>query len=45
MQTGHQIVDQISQMPFTGNIIPEMWYKNLTFANKKPHFVAITILV
>jgi len=42
--TGCPAVDQISKLNMTGNIIPAMWYKNITFQNKKPHFVAITIL-
>lgn len=44
MNTGCAAVDQVGQMNIQGNVIPPMWYKNLTFKNGKPHFVAITIL-
>lgn len=44
MKTGNKIVDKISEMEFQGNIIPTKWMKNITFANKKPHVVAVVIL-
>ena len=40
----HPVVEKIGKMNWTGNVIPTNWFRNITFANGKPHFVAITIL-
>lgn len=37
-------VEQIGRMNWTGNIIPANWFKELRFANGKPHVNAILIL-
>ena len=42
--TGNQIVDQITELRITGNIIPENWYKAITKLNGKPYLNAIIIL-
>lgn len=44
MKSGCKVADQIGELEIVGNIIPHLWYKNITFTNGKPHFVAITIL-
>src|SRR5690606_15381320 len=44
MFVNHKIVDKIGAMNITGNVIPTNWFRKITFANGKPHFVAITIL-
>lgn len=44
MKSGCQIVDQIGEMEIVGNIVPHLWYKNITFSSGKAHFVAITLL-
>lgn len=42
--TGNKIVDQVSQIHFTGNIIPITWYKTIVNDTGKPYWVAINIL-
>lgn len=37
-------VRQISEMRFTGNIVPDAWYKNIKFPNGKVDFLSIVIL-
>ena len=44
MFVDHDVVEKIGQLQITGNVIPTSWFRNITFANGKPHFVAITIL-
>ncbi|NMH70486.1 DnaD domain protein [Bacillus sp. RO3] len=44
MKSGCQVVDQISEWEIKGNIVPHLWYKNMTFSSGKAHFVAITLL-
>jgi DNA-binding Lrp family transcriptional regulator len=44
LSTGNTIVDQISEMNFTGNIIPAEWFKTLRGPNGKPMLLAIDIL-
>ncbi|PFG04491.1 DnaD domain protein [Bacillus sp. es.034] len=44
MKSGCQVVDQIGEMEIVGNIVPHLWYKNITFSSGKAHFVAITLL-
>ena len=42
--TGNDIVDRISEINMTGNIIPHNWYKNILFESRKPDLIAIVIL-
>ncbi|WP_282138294.1 DnaD domain-containing protein [Rossellomorea aquimaris] len=44
MKSGCQVVDQIGELEIVGNIVPHLWYKNITFSNGKSHFVAIALL-
>ncbi|RBP02494.1 DnaD domain-containing protein [Rossellomorea aquimaris] len=44
MKSGCQVVDQIGELEIVGNIVPHLWYKNITFSSGKAHFVAITLL-
>ena len=44
LSTGNTIVDQISEMNFTGNIIPAEWFRTLRGPNGKPMLLAIDIL-
>jgi DnaD/phage-associated family protein len=44
MKSGCQIVDQIGELEIVGNIVPHLWYKNITFSSGKAHFVAIALL-
>ena len=37
-------VHEVGKMNFQGHIIPHTWYRELTFANGKPHLNAISIL-
>lgn len=37
-------VRQISEMHFSGNIIPDAWYKNIKFENGKADLISINIL-
>ncbi|MCG3207347.1 MAG: hypothetical protein FOGNACKC_00947 [Anaerolineae bacterium] len=37
-------VAAVGRMNISGNVIPLAWYKTLTYANGKPHLVAITLL-
>ena len=44
MKSGCQVADQIGEMEIVGNIVPHLWYKNITFSSGKAHFVAISLL-
>ncbi|MGD6845257.1 DnaD domain-containing protein [Bacillus infantis] len=44
MVTGCSAVDDMNQLNIQGNVVPMQWYKNITFKNNKPNFVAITLL-
>jgi DnaD/phage-associated family protein len=44
MKSGCQVADRIGELEIVGNIIPHLWYKNITFSSGKAHFVAITLL-
>jgi DnaD/phage-associated family protein len=44
MKSGCNVVDQVGEMKIEGNLVPHLWYKNITFSNGKAHFVAITLL-
>jgi DnaD/phage-associated family protein len=44
MKSGCKVVDQVGEMKIEGNLIPHLWYKNITFPSGKAHFVAITLL-
>jgi len=43
-RSGNTIVDTLGQMHFTGNIIPDNWYRHLRYENGKPNINAIHIL-
>lgn len=42
--TGNEIVDSLRGINFTGNIIPQNWYKTITNEKGKPDLPAIVIL-
>lgn len=42
--TGNQTVDAMASIQLTGNIIPQIWYKQIVRDNGKPHLLAISIL-
>lgn len=42
--TGNSKVDAMAAMQLTGNVIPQIWYKNILRENGKPDLLAITIL-
>lgn len=44
MTSGNSIVDQVACMQFTGNVIPQRWYKNIQKDTGKPDLLAIVIL-
>ncbi len=45
LSSGNSIVDAVAKINFTGNIIPENWYKTLLRpTTKKPYLIAIIIL-
>lgn len=44
LSTCNNIVDEVGQMNFSGNITPEIWYKTIINDKGKPHLLAITIL-
>ncbi|QTC40440.1 DnaD domain protein [Bacillus sp. V3] len=37
-------MDHVGDMKIERNLVPHLWYKNITFASGKAHFVAITLL-
>jgi|GEM_PF-505692 len=43
-QTGNIIVDQVAQINFTGNVIPQTWYQTIVRDSGKPNLNAIIIL-
>jgi hypothetical protein len=42
--TGNEIVDAVSEMNFTGNIVPLTWFKTMTGESGKPKLLAIDLL-
>jgi hypothetical protein len=44
MKSGCLVADQIGELEIVGNIVPHLWYKNITFSSGKSHFVAIALL-
>lgn len=42
--TGNEIVDANAALNFSGNIIPQAWYKTIIKDSGKPHLTAIVIL-
>jgi DnaD/phage-associated family protein len=44
MKSGCNVVDQVGDMKIEGNLVPHLWYKNITFSSGKANFVAITLL-
>ena len=42
--TGNQTVDEMASIQLTGNVIPQIWYKQIVRDNGKPHLLAISIL-
>lgn len=42
--TGNAIVDEVSEMNLTGNIVPLTWFKTMTGETGKPMLLAINIL-
>lgn len=44
MTTGNAWVDAIAQLPIEGNIVPPVWFQQITFANGKPHACAVILL-
>ena len=42
--TGNSTVDTMASIQLTGNIIPQIWYKQIVRDNGKPHLLAISIL-
>jgi DnaD/phage-associated family protein len=44
MKSECRVVDQVGEMKIEGNLVPNLWYKNITFSSGKAHFVAITLL-
>lgn len=42
--TGNSKVDAMAAMHLTGNVIPQIWYKNILRENGKPDLLAIIIL-
>ena len=42
--TGNEIVDEVGQMSFTGNIIPPIWFKTIVKPNGKPNSRGIHFL-
>lgn len=42
--TGNSIVDEVGCMHFSGNVIPQRWYKNILKDTGKPDLLAIVIL-
>lgn len=42
--TGNEMVDGVGKLNITGNIIPDTWYRKITYSNGKPCLNAIIIL-
>lgn len=43
-QTGNEIVDRLSRIHITGNVIPQSWYRTICRETGKPYLIAIVIL-
>ena len=43
-KTGNAIVNAVGKMAFTGNVIPESWYKTVVAQNGKVNLLAVNIL-
>ncbi|WP_050632369.1 hypothetical protein [Bacillus andreraoultii] len=44
MKTGYLIVDEMSHLTLSGNVIPNAWYQKIILPNGKAHLTAILIL-
>ena len=44
MTSGNKAVDEMLEISFEGNIIPQAWYRTILRENGKPYLLAITIL-
>lgn len=44
MSSGNAIVDRMSSIQISGNVIPQSWYKTITKDTGKPYLAAIVIL-
>ncbi len=42
--SGNDIVDEVGGINVTGNVIPHIWYRNITRENGKPYLLAIILL-
>lgn len=42
--SGSKIVDAVGQLSITGNVIPQNWYRTITYPSGKPYLTAIVIL-
>lgn len=42
--SGNKIVDAVGRIAITGNVIPQNWYKTVTYPSGKPYLTAIIIL-
>ena len=44
MKTENDIVNKVGKMSFSGNVIPEVWYKTIVSSNGRVNLLAINIL-
>ena len=44
MKTGNDIVNKVGKMSFSGNVIPEVWYKTIVAPNGRTNLLAVNIL-
>ena len=44
MSNPYEIIDQVHELHFDGNIVPHTWYEHLTRPNGKPYLEAIVLL-
>ena len=44
MKTENDIVNKVGKMSFSGNVIPEVWYKTIVTSNGRVNLLAINIL-
>ena len=44
MKTENDIVNKVGKMRFSGNVIPEVWYKTIVSSNGRVNLLAINIL-
>jgi len=42
--TGNAIVDEVSEMNFSGNVVPLTWFKTMLGESGKPMLLAIDLL-